>query len=210
MLSPGSKKKLCKPKHEVYNFNPTKLCVCLNSDKTISPTMSDSPRCLSDSRLAKSEETDAEKANPVKRKKGTLVDFKKTQAFKMPPVPTMGKFKYDPWTEHPLMKYFGQKQKKKQDDEVIIRHGKKIKSVVADSVYKKKEADRAANKGDETSAQQNVESFLTQEDFVEYLRDSVRSAPVVPMHKKWRHKVASVRYSCTEIYSGKSKKELNS
>lgn len=141
----------------------------------------DSPRCLSKSRVANSEMA---LSQGKKKKKEASVD----QMFRMSPIPSMGKFRNDPWVEHPLMRYFGFKEKKKQDEEVVIRHGKRIKSFVADSVYKKREADKLAH-GEEPV---HLENFLTQDDFVEYLRDSVRSAPVIPMQKAWKKKITGV------------------
>lgn len=86
------------------------------------------------------------------------------------------------------MNYFGFKQKRKQDNEVVIRHGKKVKANVADAVQKRLEIERVKQFDDE----QKLESFLTQEDFVEYLRDSVRSAPVIPLQSSWEQKIYSM------------------
>jgi len=107
--------------------------------------------------------------------------------FRMPPVPSMGRFNRDPWDHHPLMTYYGYKEKRKQDDEVIVRHGKKMKSFIADSVEKSK---KVKTEGPEDI--HKLESFLTQEDFVEFLRDSVRSAPVVPLQESWEKTIISV------------------
>jgi len=154
--------------------------------------MSADSRCPSESRLETTSDLSISQQKLAQPKlKKTWSDTQREKMFTLPPVPSIGKFKYDPWPEHPLMKYFGKQEKQKLDDQVIIRHGKKIKSYVADAVYKKKAAEAA--KGDHDHGP--VENFLTQDDFVEYLRDSVRSAPVVPMHKLWRKRVVNVRHN---------------
>lgn len=86
------------------------------------------------------------------------------------------------------MTYFGFRQKRKQDQAVVIRHGKKIKSVVANTVQKRLEVERVKQFDEDAK----LESFLTQDDFVEYLRDSVRSAPVIPIQSGWEQKIYSV------------------
>lgn len=45
-------------------------------------------------------------------------------SFDLPPAPhpTIHCFKNDPWAEHPLLRYNAIKEKKRQDNEVIIFH----------------------------------------------------------------------------------------
>jgi hypothetical protein len=112
--------------------------------------------------------------------------------FELPPAPnpTLDCFKNDPWIEHPLLRYNAVVEKKTQDNEVVIRRGKKVKNLVADIVYKK-EAENAEKNGEEQNGA-DLESFLTQEDFAEYRRDSVKAAPVVPMSKASLRRIAAL------------------
>lgn len=86
------------------------------------------------------------------------------------------------------MSYFGFRQKRRLDNEVVIRQGKKVKSQVANAVQKRLEIERVQQFDEE----QKLENFLTQDDFVEYLRDSVRAAPVIPIQTAWEQKIYSL------------------
>lgn len=75
----------------------------------------------------------------------------------------------------------------------MIRRGKKVKNIVADVVYKKEIEAGKEKEGAAGGSGGDLEAFLTQEDFAEYRRDSVKAAPVVPMQKSWLRRIASVR-----------------
>ncbi len=110
-------------------------------------------------------------------------------SFQLPPVPSLGKFKEDKWANHPLLGYYGHLLKREVDDSVIVRRARKTKTKICDKIVKEKRAKAAEADEDKP----NLETFLNQEDYVEFLRDSVRSAPVNSLHKKWRKKILGVR-----------------
>ncbi|CAG7837267.1 unnamed protein product [Allacma fusca] len=108
--------------------------------------------------------------------------------FRLPAVPSLGKFANDKWGGHPLLSYYGHVIKRRFDDQVIIRRGKRQKAIICDKIYREKLA-----KGELCAVpidpNDNLDSFLTQDDFVEYLRDSVRSAPVDPLQASWKKRI---------------------
>ena len=138
---------------------------------------------------------------------GTIVAFNKKSSFALygdeeaavpfhlPPIPSMGKFKEDRWEKHPLLSYYGNVLKREVDDSIIVKRGRATKTRVCDKIWKEKR--RKLNEAEEDEEiPEDFDSFLNQDDYVEFLRDSVRSAPVNPLHKKWRKKILGVRIRC--------------
>jgi len=81
------------------------------------------------------------------------------------------------------------------DDNVIVRRAKKTKTKVCDRIFKEKRAKALADEEEKP----DLESFLNQDDYVEFLRDSVRAAPVNPLHKRWRKKILGVNNNTAVI-----------
>lgn len=111
--------------------------------------------------------------------------------FDLPPAPhpRIECFRNDPWAEHPLLRYDSLAEKKQLDNEVVIRRGKKVKNAVANVVYRNMKTECGQKVKDDND---DLEAFLTQDDFDEYRRDSVKSAPVVPIQKSWLRHIAAV------------------
>jgi len=122
--------------------------------------------------------------------------------FRLPPIPSLGEFRVDKRANHPLLHYRRHIQKQKLEDAVIVQRGIKNKTRTHDLYLKRKKVEinspedaklchellyRDKNEGE------GLDEFLTQEDFVDYLRDSVLSAPVNPINAAWVRKIVSVR-----------------
>ena len=116
-----------------------------------------------------------------------------TLVCRLPAVPSLGKFAVDKWANHPLLHYKGHILKRKLDDQIIIRRGKKNKTVICDRLAKERAAVAGICSGG-PSESTAYDSFLTQDDYVEYLRDSVRSAPVTPLQESWRKRILAVSF----------------
>ena len=108
----------------------------------------------------------------------------------MPAIPSLGKFGVDKWASHPLLHYHGHVLKRKLDDQIIIKRGKRNKTGICDKLAKQRAALAGACSGPSDTTV--YDSFLTQDDYVEYLRDSVRSAPVTPLQESWKKRILSV------------------
>lgn len=85
----------------------------------------------------------------------------------------------------PLLEYHGHLIKRAIDDAVIAKRAMKLKLKVCDVVKKEQ---RAMVDG-EVDEQVSLSKFLSQEDFIEYIRDSVRSAPMTGLSQLWIDKM---------------------